>query len=141
MPDRQKIFNQLLSKVRLQLLSSTCINIQPICVRSEHFYGSLKGWFQSLQEMRFQIQNQQDLNFANMWMCCCLILHNLILEIKEDLGLASSNMEFMEEVQMWGAPLVHEQDDEGEDFIGSESQMFHVQLVEQLFSRAGNVAS
>ncbi|KIK15074.1 hypothetical protein PISMIDRAFT_16796 [Pisolithus microcarpus 441] len=52
MPNTQKIFNQHLSKVR-------------IC--SEHFYRSLKGRFQSLQEMRFQIQNQRDLDFANMW--------------------------------------------------------------------------
>ena len=70
-----------------------------------------------------------------------MILHNLILEIEEDLSLASSNMEFMEEVQTWGAPLIHERDDKGEDFIGSEGQMFRARLVERLLSRAGNVAS
>ncbi|KAL4077987.1 hypothetical protein J3A83DRAFT_4082240, partial [Scleroderma citrinum] len=46
--------------------------------------------------MQFQIQNQQDLDFTNMWMHCCLILHNMILEIEEDLGLVSSNTAFME---------------------------------------------
>ncbi|KIK13193.1 hypothetical protein PISMIDRAFT_75616, partial [Pisolithus microcarpus 441] len=65
----------------------------------EHFYGSLKGRFQSLRDMRFQIQNQRDLEFANMWMRCCLILHNLILEIEEDFGVVSSNLEYMEEAE------------------------------------------
>ncbi|KIK18456.1 hypothetical protein PISMIDRAFT_79655, partial [Pisolithus microcarpus 441] len=65
----------------------------------EHFYGSLKGRFQSLRDMHFQIQNQQDLEFANMWMRCCLILHNLILEIEEDFGVVSSNLEYMEEAE------------------------------------------
>ncbi|KIK24428.1 hypothetical protein PISMIDRAFT_47064, partial [Pisolithus microcarpus 441] len=53
--------------------------------------------FQSLWEMHFQIQNQWDLNFVNMWMWCCLILHNMILKIEEDLGMMSSNIEYMEE--------------------------------------------
>ncbi|KIK13889.1 hypothetical protein PISMIDRAFT_44764, partial [Pisolithus microcarpus 441] len=61
-----------------------------IHVHSEHFYGSLKGRFQSLHDMHFQIQNQHDLESTNMWMRCCLILHNLILEIEEDLGIVSS---------------------------------------------------
>ncbi|KIK14154.1 hypothetical protein PISMIDRAFT_73750, partial [Pisolithus microcarpus 441] len=65
----------------------------------EHFYGSLKGRFQSLRDMHFQIQNQWDLEFANMWMRCCLILHNLILEIEEDFGIVSSNLEYMEEAE------------------------------------------
>ncbi|KIK15367.1 hypothetical protein PISMIDRAFT_115248, partial [Pisolithus microcarpus 441] len=64
--------------------------------------------FQSLQEMHFQIQNQCNLNFVNMWMWCCLILHNMILEIEEDLGLMSSNVEYMEEAATWGISLVHE---------------------------------
>ena len=40
------------------------ISIPQIRVRSEHFFGSLKGRFQLLCEMRFQIQNQQDLDFV-----------------------------------------------------------------------------
>ncbi|KAL4064116.1 hypothetical protein V8B97DRAFT_1876196, partial [Scleroderma yunnanense] len=83
----------------------------------------------------FQIQNQQDLDFANMWMHCCLILHNMILEIEEDLGLVISNTAFMEEVAAWGLPLVHKWDDNGEDFIGSPGQIFHSHLLECLFHR------
>ena len=41
--------------------------VSQIRVRSEHFFGLLKGRFQSLREMRFQIQNQRDLEFTNMW--------------------------------------------------------------------------
>ncbi|KIK18448.1 hypothetical protein PISMIDRAFT_84040, partial [Pisolithus microcarpus 441] len=90
--------------------------------------------FQSLQEMHFQIQNQRDLNFVNMWMRCCLILHNMILEIKEDLGVMSSNVEYMEEAATWGVSLVHERDD-GEDFIASPGQIFRKCLMERLFHR------
>ncbi|KIK24192.1 hypothetical protein PISMIDRAFT_99114 [Pisolithus microcarpus 441] len=99
MPDTHKIFNQHLSKIHVQ---------------SKHFYRSLKGQFQSLCEMQFQIQNQHDLEFANMWMRCCLILHNLILEIEEDLSVVSSNLDYMEEAATWGVPLVYELDDGGE---------------------------
>ncbi|KIM66821.1 hypothetical protein SCLCIDRAFT_87284, partial [Scleroderma citrinum Foug A] len=60
-----------------------------IRVHSEHFFGSLKGRFQSLQELRFQIQNQTDLDYANMWIRCCLILHNMIINIEEKLGLSA----------------------------------------------------
>ncbi|KIK16363.1 hypothetical protein PISMIDRAFT_113538, partial [Pisolithus microcarpus 441] len=99
----------------------------------EHFYGSLKGRFQSLCDMCFQIQNRQDLEFANMWMWCCSILRNLILEIEEDFGVMSSNLEYMEEAERWGVPLIHEQDDGREDFIGTPGQLFHGHLMECLF--------
>ena len=46
-----------------------------------------------------------------------LILHNMIIEIEEDLGVHSSNDEFMQEAATWGAPLVNEGDDQGEDFL------------------------
>ncbi|KAF8837234.1 hypothetical protein BDN67DRAFT_877140, partial [Paxillus ammoniavirescens] len=75
----QKRFNYHLSKVR---------------VRSEHFYGSLKGRFQSLRELHFQIQNEDDLEYANAWVRSCLILHNMIIKLKEELGLSTSMGEF-----------------------------------------------
>ncbi|KAJ8581511.1 hypothetical protein M405DRAFT_715108, partial [Rhizopogon salebrosus TDB-379] len=74
--DHQKMFNYHLSKVR---------------VRSEHAFGSLKGRFQSLRELRVQIQSEKDLKFANSWTRCCLILHNMIIDIEEQLEHESSN--------------------------------------------------
>ncbi|KIK22274.1 hypothetical protein PISMIDRAFT_652300 [Pisolithus microcarpus 441] len=109
--------------------------IHTLTHHSEHFYGLLKGHFQSLQEMHFQIQNQQDLNFTNMWIQCCLILHNLILEIEEDLGMVSSNLEYIEEAAAWGGPLTHEEDNSREDFISTLGQLFHNSLMECLFCR------
>ncbi|KAG2335454.1 hypothetical protein BDR05DRAFT_845257, partial [Suillus weaverae] len=67
----QKTFNYHFSKVR---------------VRSEHFFGSIKGRFQSLRELRFPIQGKKELDYSNMWIRCCLIPHNSIIEIKESLG-------------------------------------------------------
>ncbi|KAG2054279.1 hypothetical protein BDR06DRAFT_846914, partial [Suillus hirtellus] len=63
----QKTFNYHLSKV---------------CVHSEHFFGLLKGRFQSLQELQFSVQGKKDLDYSNMWIHSCLILHNFIVEIK-----------------------------------------------------------
>ena len=57
----------------------------------------------------------------------------MIIEIEEDLGVHSSNNEFMQEAATWGAPLVNEGDDRGEDFIASPSQIFCTRLVERLF--------
>jgi len=57
----------------------------------------------------------------------------MIIEIGEDLGVHSSNDEFMQEATTWGVPLVNEGDDQGEDFFGSPSQIFHTHLVKHLF--------
>ncbi|KAH7917755.1 hypothetical protein BV22DRAFT_1025806, partial [Leucogyrophana mollusca] len=78
-PDQKK-FNYYLSK---------------ICVRSEHLFGSLKGRFQSLKELRFQIQSERQLEYANMWTHCILIVHNMIIEIEEELGIKSTCEDFM----------------------------------------------
>ncbi|KAF8833204.1 hypothetical protein BDN67DRAFT_870215, partial [Paxillus ammoniavirescens] len=64
----QKRFNYHLSKVSIG--------------HAGHFYGSLKGCFQSLCELRFQIQNEDDLEYANAWVRSCLILHNMIIKLK-----------------------------------------------------------
>ncbi|KAF9222735.1 hypothetical protein BS17DRAFT_669049, partial [Gyrodon lividus] len=61
-------------------------HLSTICVHTKHFYGSLKGHFQSLQELRVQIQSLKDLQYVNMWVRFCLILHNMIVEIEENLG-------------------------------------------------------
>ena len=84
--------------------------------------------------MRFQIQNQRDLDFINMWVRCCLILHNMILEIEEDLGYTSSNATFMEEAARWGEDVTGSDDDD-EDFIGSPGQIFRNKLMDRLMRR------
>ncbi|KAG2346325.1 hypothetical protein BDR05DRAFT_858502, partial [Suillus weaverae] len=63
----QKTFNYHLSK---------------ICVRVEHTFAALKGRFQSLQELRFRIQKENDLEFCVQWIKCCIILHNMIIHFK-----------------------------------------------------------
>ncbi|KAG2063163.1 hypothetical protein BDR04DRAFT_974455, partial [Suillus decipiens] len=46
---------------------------------STHFFGSIKGWFQSLWELHIPIQSQKDLNYVNMWIHLCFVLHHLIV--------------------------------------------------------------
>lgn len=47
--------------------------------------------------MRFRIQTEKDLGNAKMWICTCLILHNLVIDIEKELGLDSSLGEFERE--------------------------------------------
>lgn len=102
-------------------------------VHSEHCYGSLKGRFQSLRELRFQIQSQKDLNYANMWTRCCLILHNLIIEIEEELGKKSTNPHFCKESQRQGNRDVDEEEGGGDEgFIGTDGQIFRNTLMGRL---------
>lgn len=42
--------------------------------------GLLKGTFQSLKELRIQIE-------LILWVRCCIILHNLIIRIEEGTGI------------------------------------------------------
>ncbi|KAG2067111.1 hypothetical protein BDR04DRAFT_1159533 [Suillus decipiens] len=98
----QKTFNYHLSKVH-------------VC--SEHFFGSLKGRFQSLQELQFSVQDKKDLDYSNMWICSCLILHNFIVEIKEHLGIDMVEDDTDENDE--------EEDGQGdESYIGTEGQDF-----------------
>ena len=80
-----------------------------------------------------------------MWIRCCLILHNLIVEIEEVLGLTNSSMDFYEQSmrQTGGfqrgsnAEDEEEEDEEGEDglgegdqtYIGTEGQDFRNRLM------------
>lgn len=109
-------------------------------MRSEHFFGSLKGRFQSLQELRFQIQGQKELDFANMWVRCCLILHNLIVEIEESLAISSTIDEFYDrQFEQCRGPRGLENDSDDSDsgegdqsYIGTEGQRFRNDLMAQL---------
>ncbi|KAG2065256.1 hypothetical protein BDR04DRAFT_1033251 [Suillus decipiens] len=123
----QKTFNYHLSKVR---------------VRSEHCFGSLKGRFQSLRELRVQIQAQKDLDEVNMWTRCCFILHNMIVDIEEQLGGTGTFDHFAEEARQWGHRVQDsgegdeddaEQEGAGDEgFIGSQGQIFRNTLMGQL---------
>ena len=48
-------------------------------------------------DLRFRIQTQRNLNHAIEWIRCCLILHNLIVDIERELNLDSSLAEFRQE--------------------------------------------
>ena len=65
----QKKFNYHLSSVR---------------VRSEHAIGLLKGRFQSLRELRIQIGSHELHKFTILWIRCCVILHNLIIQFEDE---------------------------------------------------------
>lgn len=66
---QQKKFNYHLARVR---------------VRSEHTIGLLKGRFQSLHELRIQVSSPKQHDWVLVWIRCCIILHNMILDIEGD---------------------------------------------------------
>ncbi|KAG2343744.1 hypothetical protein BDR05DRAFT_860535, partial [Suillus weaverae] len=68
----QKSFNTTLSRVRVQV---------------EHTFAALKGRFQSLQELRHPMQNENDLQYISYWVICCVILHNMIIRFEEHQGI------------------------------------------------------
>jgi hypothetical protein len=89
-------------------------------VHSEHFFASLKGRFQSLRDLRIQIQKDSDLKYANSWIRSCLILHNMIIDIEEELGIAPSATEFAAE---YPEDVAGEEDEDGgEDGEEEEAQ-------------------
>jgi hypothetical protein len=60
--------------------------------------------------LRIQIQDQDDLEYAAGWIRSCLILHNMIIEIEEELGLASSQTYFAQQHREVNRELDDEED-------------------------------
>ena len=50
----------------------------------EHAIGVLKGRWASLREMQNQLQNPKDMKFLINWIITCVILHNLLADIKDE---------------------------------------------------------
>lgn len=59
-----------------------------ICIQSEHIIGYLKGRFQFLKELCFQVLNLQDLTYVTLQINICIVIHAFCLdhelEIEED---------------------------------------------------------
>lgn len=53
----------------------------------EHAFAALKGRFQSLRDLRQNINSADDLWTAVHWIQCCLILHNMIIRFEEEHAL------------------------------------------------------
>lgn len=50
----------------------------------EHTFGLLKGRFSSLKGLPIQIDTQKDLARANVWIQCCVLLHNILMDQLHD---------------------------------------------------------
>ncbi|KAG2061612.1 hypothetical protein BDR06DRAFT_966527 [Suillus hirtellus] len=112
----------------LRALSNRSIRV---CNKKTFNYHLSKGRFQSLRELRFSVQGKKDLDYSNMWICSCLILHNFIVEIEEHLGIVGSGKDFYKELT--GRDMVEDDTDENneeedgqgdESYIGTEGQDF-----------------
>ncbi|EGO04427.1 hypothetical protein SERLA73DRAFT_68108 [Serpula lacrymans var. lacrymans S7.3] len=72
----QKVFNYHLSKI------SVC---------TEHTFAALREHFQSLKNLRINNNDTNEHRFAMAWIKCCLILHNMIIDIEEKRGENTAN--------------------------------------------------
>lgn len=97
----------------------------------------MKGRFQSLKELRIQINSQKRHQFANLWIICCIILHNLIIRI-EDCSNRLDPQEFRDLIAE-GGQEDHVDDLQGATFTvgststGSPGQLFREQVMTALF--------
>ena len=80
-------------------------------VRIEHAIGILKGRFSSLREMRTQIRNRKEMKVAIKWIISCVVLHNLLADLKDQWN------ELYEEDEPDSAPVVNEDNDNSNDWI------------------------
>ncbi len=55
-------------------------HLSRIRIRSEHTIGYLKGRFQSLKELRFQVLDSQDLAYVTLWINTCIVIHAFCLD-------------------------------------------------------------
>lgn len=62
--------------------------------------------------MCFRIQTQRNLSHAIEWIHCCLILHNLIVDIERELKLDSSLAELRKEAPVEGQNSGADEDQE-----------------------------
>ena len=62
------VFNELFSSARIVI---------------EHVNGLLKGRFCSLRGLRIQVKTANDFRRINEWICVCLVLHNILLRLRD----------------------------------------------------------
>jgi hypothetical protein len=105
-------------------------------VRVEHAFAALKGRFQSLRELRHNIQTANDFKFTVHWIQCCIILHNMIIRFE-----ANHNQDSQAWAQQEGNTFIPHQfeDADGNEVVGDRSyagtpgQACRAALMNQLF--------
>ncbi|KIJ58573.1 hypothetical protein HYDPIDRAFT_102367, partial [Hydnomerulius pinastri MD-312] len=103
----------------------------------EHAFAALKGRFQSLRELRLQIQTEKDVHIAVYWVMCCLILHNMIIRFEEQRRVViAGTME-------WAIQEGRGSEDDGGGGVCADpprmtpGQKFRERLMERLFRDRG----
>ncbi|KAG2356791.1 hypothetical protein BDR07DRAFT_1299525, partial [Suillus spraguei] len=90
-----------------------------VCV--EHAFAALKGWLQSLRELRLNIHTERELQIAVHWIMCCIILHNMIIRFeahhrKQNPQFSCSQRWAEREARKFAAQEIEEPD--GDEVVG-----------------------
>lgn len=113
-----------------------------IRVRVEHTFAVLKGRFQSLRELRINIQTEKDLQIAVHWIKCCLILHNMIIRFETRRRKQDKDYdESLEWARKEGEGFIRQETEgpEGNEIVGDRSyegtpgQATRARLMDELF--------
>ena len=99
-------------------------------------FTALKGRFQSLHELQLVMRTQDNMKIAMHWLQCCMMLHNMVIDFEDVLGV--------EKMIGWArregaeprhpmAPVVVEVPD------GTPGQVFHMELMTSLFKHLRQV--
>lgn len=89
----KRIFNQKLSGLRVSV---------------EHCIGRLKARFPSLRGLPHRIQGQRDVTICLMWIGSCVVLHNLLMDLDDEIE------------PRWEMPEDNESSDEDENIVREE---------------------
>lgn len=133
---QQNTYNRYVSKVctKVNILLLWMQNSGQIHVCVKHAIAALKGRFQSLWELRLQMQSKEDLHIAVYWIKCCFILHNMIIVFEENHWRQGEQVGSLrwarEEAVVYGDEP--EPDVGLEQPRGTEGQQFRGHLIEKL---------
>lgn len=72
-------------------------HVSSVRIRSEHCVGFLKGRWSSLRGLRVQIANENDIQYAALWITTCIHLHAYAMIHEQQEGRKFSKDRFLRE--------------------------------------------
>jgi hypothetical protein len=72
--------------------------LSSVRIESEHAIGYLKGRFQSLRELRLKVNSEDHVQYVNLWIQACIILHSFCMD--HELGNLQQDVFYQQGIAM-----------------------------------------